>query len=137
MSVLRTRTELRHPLSRKQAITTTGTTAFEEEDGKYIDLLKECYAHPELIRPALRGRVEFGTSGPLYLEPDPKVFPLVRIDPRRAFGRPVIVEGDVAVPTTTLAEAAGAEGAAGASDWFGVSESAVQQAVDFENRLAA
>ncbi|WP_374470313.1 hypothetical protein [Phenylobacterium sp.] len=137
MQHLRAKTEQRHPLARRDAISTTGDRVFEKDGERFVNLLNDCYADAVLLRPALRGHVAYDGARALYLEPDPKVFPLVRIDPRRAFGRPVVVEGAVAVPTATLAEAATHEGQSGAADWYGVSAEAVRQAVDFEKHSAA
>ncbi len=137
MAELRRKYGERHPLARKHAITTTGDRVFEEDRGRLINLLNDCYADPDLMRPALRGRVVFEGNRALYLEPEPNVLPMVRIDPQRAFGRPVVVDKGIAVPTTTLAEMAAEDGNANAADWFGVSEDAVRQAVEFEQHLAA
>jgi uncharacterized protein (DUF433 family) len=134
---LRERSGQDHPLAWKTAPTTTGDRVFEESEGRLINLLNDCYADPDLMRPALRGRVVFDGARALYLEPEPNVLPLVRIDPQRAFGRPVVVDGAVAVPTTALAEMADEESPSAAAAWFGVSEEAVRQAVAFEHTLAA
>jgi hypothetical protein len=62
--------------------------------------------------------------------------PLVLLDPRRSFGRPIVEPG---ILTRTLADALRAEG--GNTGWvatlFGVPEEAVRQAAAFEVTLAA
>lgn len=137
MQHLRATTGQRHPLARRDAISTTGDRVFERDGERFVNLLNDCYADAVLLRPALKGHVAYEGARALYLEPDPKVFPMVRIDPRRALGRPVVVDGSIAVPTSTLAEAAAQEGSVGAADWYGVSAEAVRQAVEFEKRSAA
>ncbi len=137
MEVLRRRTGDRHPLARDRDIITNGWAVFELDEGKIINLLNDCYAAPELVGPTLRGRVEFKGGRAAWLEPFPDDLPLVRIEPARAFGRPVIVEEDATVPTETLAAAARVDSLEEAADWYGVSEDAVDQAVEFEDRIAA
>jgi uncharacterized protein (DUF433 family) len=137
MSHLRRATRDRHPLAKRDQISTTGDRVFEKDGDRFVNLLNDCYAEAALLKPALRGYVEFAGTRALFLAPDPKVLPLVRIDPRRAFGRPVVVEGTAAVPTETLAEVAEVEGIAEAADWYGVTEEAVRQAIEFEQRVAA
>jgi len=137
MKTLRQRLDDQHPLARDRQLITDGRFVFEVKDQKLIELLSDCYAAEEVIRPYLAGRVEFRGGRAAWLEPDPEHLPLVRVDPHRAFGRPVVVEGNVAVPTETLSTAAETEGAAEAGDWYGVSEDAVRQAIEFEERLAA
>lgn len=134
---LREKTGQRHPLARRDAISTTGDRVFEKDGERFVNLLNDCYADAELIKGALRGHVAYDGARALYLEPDPKVLPMVRIDPRRAFGRPIILDGETAVPTATLAEAEMLEGREGAAEWYGVSPEAVRQAVEFEKRTAA
>ncbi|MEI9889259.1 MAG: hypothetical protein WDN45_00180 [Caulobacteraceae bacterium] len=137
MEVLRQRTGDRHPLARDRDLITNGLAVFELSDGKIINLLNDCYASTDLIGPSLRGRVEFKGGRAAWLEPYPNDLPLVRIEPARAFGRPVVVDMNTTVPTETLASAARADTPAEAADWYGVSEDAVDQAVEFEDRIAA
>lgn len=60
----------------------------------------------------------------------------VVLDPHRSFGDPVVAEEGV--PTSVLAKAWEAEKSVDAvSYWYGVSPEAVQDAVDYEQRLAA
>ncbi len=137
MKLLRQRFTDDHPLARDRALITDGRSVFEWKDQKLIDLLSDCYASEEILRPCLAGRVVFRGGRAAWLEPDPQTLPLVRVDPQRAFGRPVVVDGSIAVPTETLTQAAETEGIEEAGDWFGVSEEAVKQAITFEKRLAA
>lgn len=136
MKVLRDRYGDKHPLARDRDIITNGRNVYEITDGKIVNLLNDCYAADPIIRPSLTGRVEFRSGRAAWFLPFPQDLPLVRIDPNRAFGRPVVVDGTT-VPTETLATAAALEGPGDAADWYGVSEDAVSQAIRFEERIAA
>lgn len=137
VKTLRVRLGDRHPLAREQRVVTDGARAFDATDDRLVNLLNDCYASPELMKPALHGRVVYEQGRALHLIPMPLEFPQVQIDPRRAFGRPVLVEGKKAVPTETLARSAKEEGQAETGDWYGLSPEGVRQAVGFEERLAA
>ncbi len=136
MDTLRRRYSEPHPLAHDRDLITNGWGVYELDDGKIINLLNDCYTADAIIRPSLVGRVEFSGGRAAWFRPYPEELPLVRIEPARAFGRPVVVEG-ATVPTETLASTAALEGRAEAADWFGVSEEAVDQAVTFEERIAA
>jgi uncharacterized protein (DUF433 family) len=127
---------LAHPFAADRDIVSDGFRLFESTDGRLINLVNECYAEPNLMRPALEGRVVFKRGIAHYFEPYQDL-PLVRIDPRIAFGRPVVIDGTSATPTAKLAEVAENEGVEAAADWYLVSSEAVRQAADFEQRLAA
>lgn len=138
LAELRQKTKERHPLARDCAFVTDGFRMIERSDeGRLINVVNDCYLEPELMRPALRGHVEFAGGRAAWLQPDPANLPLIRIDPRRAFGRPVLVDRGKAVPTTTIAATAEEEGREAAADWYDVSEAGVDQAVEFEHSLAA
>ena len=138
LSDLRLKTANRHPLARDLSFVTDGFRMIERSDeGHLINLANDCYLEPELMRPALKGRVEFVAGKAAWLQPDPIDLPLIRIDPSKAFGRPVLVDSGRAVPTTAIATAAEDEGRAAAASWYEVSEEGVDQAVEFEHRLAA
>lgn len=127
----------RHPFAADREIVSDGFRLFESSDGRLVNLVNECYAEPNLMKPALEGRVVFRRGVARYFEPFPREFPLVRIDPRVAFGRPVVVDGAAAAPTAKLAEVAETEGVEAAADWYLMSPEAVRQASAFEQRLAA
>lgn len=134
---LRAQTGERHPLAQDRAVVTDGFRIFQSDGDRLINLANDCYAEPQLMKPALRGRVVFQAGKATYYEPDPASLPDVRIDPRVAFGRPIVIEGGKAVPTEKLAEIAEGEGLNEAAAWFEISPKAVHQAVQFEERLAA
>lgn len=127
----------RHPFAADKEIVSDGFRLFESSHGKLINLVNDCYAEPDLMRSALEGRVVFKRGIARYFEPYPLDLPLVRIDPRIAFGRPVVVDGSVSMPTAKLAEVVELEGISAAADWYLLSTDAVRQAADFEERLAA
>ena len=137
MKAMRQRWADPHPLARERTLITDGAAVLELNGERIIDLLTDAYLHPEVLGPALAGRVVFKSGRAAWLEPYPEEMPLVRIDPSRAFGRPVVVEQATSVPTETLANSALVDGPAEAADWFGVTGAAVDQAVAFEQRIAA
>ena len=137
MKAMRQRWGDPHPLARERQLTTDGAAILEINGEKIVDLLTDAYLHPEILRPALAGRVVFKSGRAAWLEPYPEEMPLVRIDPAKAFGRPVVVEDTAAIPTETLALSAAVDGFEEAADWFGVSKLAVRQAISFEERIAA
>jgi uncharacterized protein (DUF433 family) len=135
---LRRSTGAKHPLALDRQLVTDGFRLLELTDGGHlVNLANEVYAHQGLMRQALVGRVIYRGGQARFFEPDPVGAPLIRVDPRLAFGRPVIVERRRVVPTAAIADTAEDEGILEAASWFGVSENAVTQARDFERRLAA
>jgi hypothetical protein len=134
---LRQRSGSANPLALDRTIRTDGAAVFEDNEGRLIDLLNDAYAHPDILQPGLMGRLAFQAGVAAWLEPFPDEMPLVRIQPTLAFGRPVVLEGGRAIPTSTVAAIAANEGVAGSADWFGLSCEAAAQAVRFEEKLAA
>ncbi|AMM86382.1 hypothetical protein [Martelella sp. AD-3] len=103
-----------------------------EEKEKLLNLFSRQYEFREVIDPVLR-TVDFGNEG------DPIVWwPLGRrsrilIDPQRAFGQPI--DAASGVPTTVLANAVRQEGGIHqAARVYDVSESAVREALEFEEK---
>lgn len=137
MEAMRKRYKDPHPLARERFIVTDGAAVLEVDGENVVDLLHDAYVLPEILKSGLAGRVVFQSGRAAWLEPFPRDLPLVRIDPSRAFGRPVVIDADIAVPTSVLSESAKVEGVADAADWYGVSKDAVDQAIAFEERIAA
>lgn len=128
----------RHPFAEDRAVISDGFRILEvDEAGRLINLLNETYAHPELMRPALVGRVVWRGGVPAMYQPDPEKLPAIRLDPKVAFGRPVVVDSGRVVTTERLAQAALDEGVDAAAEWFCIDPSVVEQAASFEARLAA
>ena len=75
--------------------------------------------------------------GTLRWHPRPQACPGVRVDPRLAFGQPVV--GEKPIPTMTLFRHWQAEGGnvVRVAQWFRTTEDEVAQAVAFEQLLAA
>ena len=137
MHELRKRTGSRHPLAADKKFVTDGFRSFEQDGEKLINLANDVYAEPTLMKPALHGHVVFDQGQPLYLQPDPTDLPLVRIDPRHAFGKPIVVDRGRAVTTAALAASAEVEGPDRAAEWYGVTPTAAKQAAEYERRIAA
>ena len=109
------------------------------ESKKILDILQEQFALPEIIEISLDQKgIDFDENDrPVKWCPYPDELPLISLDPKYAFGKP-IVEGEN-IPTYTLADAVKAESGniKSVSNWYDVSLDAVEQAVDFERRIAA
>lgn len=127
----------RHPLARDIAFVTDGFRLFEADGERLINLANDVYAEPRLMKPALKGHVVFEHGQAAYLQPDPIAAPLVRISPRHAFGKPVVIQGRIVVTTAALAEAVADEGVEEAAGWYGVTAEAAEQALKYERRAAA
>lgn len=134
---LKARSGARHPFAMDRKLVSEGFRMFERDGDRLVNLANDCYAEPSLMEPALAGKVVFERGRASHYLPYPAELPHVRIDPKVAFGRPVVVTNERAIPTAKLAEAARGEGADAAADWFGVPRGDVEQALAFEARLAA
>jgi uncharacterized protein (DUF433 family) len=91
----------------------------------------------EVIESRIAKDVEFDPKTELATLWRPRSeFPNVVVDPRFAFGRPIIAERHV--PTSALFRQFKADGSKSAvAEWFGVSEHDVETAVNFELSVAA
>lgn len=127
----------KHPFAMDRKFVSEGFRMFERDGDRLVNLANDCYADPSLMGPALDGKVVFDRGRASYYLPYPTDLPHVRIDPRVAFGRPVVVANKRAIPTAKLADTARFEGTDAAADWFGIPMQDVEQAVSFEERLAA
>lgn len=130
-----------HPFSTKR-FKTDGRSIFAEilqatGEESLLDLVKSQYELKQIVDPFLFEGLEFSELG---IEPV-RWWPLGRerrvvIDPERSFGQPVV--DPESVPTAVLARAFRAEGSVEAvARWFKVAEEAVEDAVEFETKLAA
>lgn len=126
-----------HPLAKDQKFVTDGFRLLEKDGEKYVNVVNQVYAEPTLTDPLVKGKVIYDNGAARYFMPDPLHLPLVRVDPRFAFGKPVIIDNGHVVTTAALAESAAEEGVAEAADWFEVSIAAVRQAQQFQQRQAA
>ena len=111
--------------------------AKEMSDMRLWSLLTKQYEIYELMQEKLARGVSFDPQTHLATRwvPRPGDFPDIFIDPKIAFGRPVIPSF---VPTETIMKSWLAEGKDynSVADWFDVSVLEIQKAVDFELALA-
>jgi uncharacterized protein (DUF433 family) len=111
-------------------------TMREDEDRVLLDLVKDQYVFEQIIGPFLYQGIEYNDRDEPY-----RWWPLgehrsVVIDPRRAFGAPIVVPSGV--PTKILAGGFKAEGSLSfVARWYDVTPEEVKDAVDFEEQLAA
>jgi uncharacterized protein (DUF433 family) len=119
---------------------TDGVTVFADTlarggDSSARDLVANQYVMLLLLQRSIRS--EFDLDGDDLIRawhPRPET-PLVLLDPRRSFGRPIVEPG---VPTNSLAESLRAEGGDvdRVATMFGVPNEAVRQAATFELTIA-
>lgn len=129
-----------HPFSTRK-FKTDGRTIYlyevVEKTGQewLIDLFTKQYKFKRVIWPSLYRGLEYEADDPLRwwpLHPRRRVV----IDPKRAFGQPIVNEGGV--PTGILADAVKAEGSIErVAKWYDLPTSEVADAVKFERALAA
>lgn len=129
-----------HPLSSKQ-FKTDGRSIFidvAEHTGEawLMNLFSRQYQFRDFVWPSLYRGFEYSDSEqvsrwwPMYPRRQ------VVIDPRRAFGHPIVDRGRV--PTAVLADAFESDGSiTSVAKWYGLSKRAVSDAVEFEKSLAA
>ena len=134
---LRERHNIDHPFATNNRFRTDGKFIIMEtvtdEEKRLLNLMNDNFEMGAIIEPSLFDNVLYADDLASRWHPDRK-FKRVVLDPRFAFGRPVI-EG-IWVPTDTLYGAFQAEKSTGVvSEDFEVDEDAVAQAVGFEQRL--
>ncbi len=128
-----------HPFCTNQFVT-DGREIFVElhrETGEpsLLDIVRRQQVFAQIINPFLKG-LEFAVDSRLL-----RWWPLgekrfVVLDPTRNFGRPILDRHGV--PTEVLAKAAKAAGSVNeVARWYEVPEQEIQDAVEFEQRLAA
>jgi uncharacterized protein (DUF433 family) len=125
-----------HPFASRKFMTDGKTIllqiAHEEQDRDLLDLVNEQYAIEDILSPLLLDGIDFDGELPTRWSPAKGIV----VDPRRAFGQPVVAS--CAIPAATLFAAFKAEGSIEkVAKWYEVEPAAVQQAVDFESRSAA
>ena len=125
-----------HPFASRRFVTDGKTIllqiANEEGDRDLLDLVKEQYAIEDILSPLLLDGIDFDGELPTRWRPANGIV----VDPRHAFGRPVVAS--CSIPSETLFAAYAAERSIEkVAKWYEVEPSAVQQAVDFESRSAA
>jgi len=119
---------------------TDGKTIFLEithdvAEGDLIDLKRRQYAFHRVVAPSLQG-LEFDVDSVARWFPLGERRRTIVIDPKRAFGRPLVFK--YGVTTQTLARAAVVEKSIKeVSRLFDVPIPAVREAIDFEKKIAA
>lgn len=135
---LRDRHDVEHPFAMDNRFRTDGKAIFmestdDEEEQRILNLMNDNFEMGEVIEQSLFDTIFYVDDLARQWQPNPGI-PRVVIDPKIAFGRPVIKE--IWVPTETLYDAfVVEEGAAEAAEEFGVDEDAVIQAAKFEQEL--
>ncbi len=127
-----------HPFSTSR-FKTDGNRIFEEiphlDDVKLLDVNRWQYAFHSIVKPTLYGGFEFEFDHVARWFPEHPKRRIV-IDPQRSFGRPIIAEQGI--PTDVLAKAVEVEGSEKEiAKWYDVPVGAVNDAVEFEQKLAA
>ncbi len=119
---------------------TDGITVFVRElaengDARARDLVANQYVLLPILERTLRGEFDLEAGELIRAWRPRRETPLVLVDPRRSFGRPIVEPG---VPTHTLAEALAAERGdeRRVAAMFGTEAEAVRQAAAFEMTLA-
>ena len=120
---------------------TDGVTIFadalaREGDRRARDLVANQYVLLLILEPAIKSEFDLDAGDLIRAWLPRHETPLVMVDPRRSFGRPIVMPG---IPAATLASALAAEqGNTGTvAALFNTTEEAVRQAAAFEMMLAA
>lgn len=136
--------QLHHPFARSNVKFVTdrkrifSLVAEEEKDLRLTDLVTGQQAMYDVIEGFLAKGVDFAPDGLARLwRPDTGNFPKVSISPHKAHGHPVI--DPVGVPTRTIFDLWRAEqqDTHAVANWFEMSTEDVDQAVEYEVKLAA
>lgn len=123
-----------HPFAARR-IHTDGKSIFLEAQKKtgdqaLYDLVSDNFAIYEVLASSFIATIEYEEDQPRRWTPDAR-FPRIKIDPRRAFGRPI--ETKSGTPAETLFDAWRAEqgNAAKVASWYGSDEEGVGQAIRY------
>jgi uncharacterized protein (DUF433 family) len=107
----------------------------EEDSEGLIEFVSSQSVFRQIVHPFLR-ELEFGGGEVALLWRPTTSRRLVVLDPTRSFGRPIVSKHGV--PTEMLARArAAGQSVKEVSKWFEVQEEEVEDAVEFESKLAA
>ena len=110
-------------------------SAKEERDRALLSLTTDNYVLEEIIKRNLVPGITFDRETHVARKwtPRPRQFPMIIIDPRVAYGQPIVPSG---VPTSALLAAWEADGDYDeVAFWHKVNSSEVHQAVEFEKLL--
>ena len=126
-----------HPFSTKR-FKTEGRSIFADfvdktGDRHLLDLVKNQFEFRRVVAPYLYTGIEFYNEEPLRWWPMGKTAGIV-IDPQRNFGAPIVSK--VGIPTRVLTNSFNAENSFEAvADWYGISATMVERAVEYEQTL--
>lgn len=131
-----------HPFATKAIFATDGKKIFarsaeETRDRRMYDLSAKNWAFYDIMADSLRKGVEFDPSGTANTwRPAEEIAPNVILDPRLAFGQPVLDESGV--PTQALFDAFNAESETyeSVAFWYEIPVEHVRQAVRFETEYS-
>jgi hypothetical protein len=108
------------------------TNELGHEREQLLNLFKRQYEFAQIIEPLLKG-IDFDDTGaPSTWWPVGKIKKIL-IDPKRSFGQPI--DSDSSVPTAILAAAGRYQGVGNAAKVYGVSQSSITRAMDFETKM--
>lgn len=130
-----------HPFASARFVTDGRTIILDEVDEagrrSLVDYLSDQRTFESFVRSSILDGVSFDACDLAETwRPKPSEAPEIIIDPRRAFGAPIIAR--TGARSEVIARAAKAEGSnAAVALAFGLTESEVRQALLFEERLAA
>lgn len=126
---------------RRLLFSTDGVTVFAdalatEGDRKARDLVANQYVLLQILERSIKHEFDLEADNLIAAWHPRRETPLVLLDPRRSFGRPIVAPG---VPTLTLANALAAErgDVARVAAIFEIPEESVREAAAFEMTLAA
>jgi uncharacterized protein (DUF433 family) len=128
-----------HPFC-TQGFVTDGREIFvelhkETGESSLVEIVQSQHVFGQIIKPFLK-ELEFGEQNVLLRWRPPTRNRLVVLDPKRNFGRPIV--SNHGVPTEVLARAAAACGSMDeVSRWYEVPKAEIEDAVEFEQQLAA
>lgn len=127
-----------HPFATHNRFRTDGRKIFlevaeSEEERRILDVMTDNFVMAQVIDQSLFETILYAKDLAYRWQPV-RGLPLIVLDPKIAFGKPVI--RDTWVPTSALYNAFKVDGRTAAADEFEVSSDAVDQAIEFERAMA-
>lgn len=128
-----------HPFATSTVFKTDGKKIYAEThrqtgDDQLYNLYDRNFELKPIIAQSLKAGVVYDPSGLVRAwYPRKDTAPNVIVQPKHAFGRPVL--RDSGIPTKTLADAAEVDSVATVARWFDVPKNRVEEAIRFEKEL--
>lgn len=111
------------------------SVASESGDRRLMELANKQY-ELDVIEESLRVGLDWDANKfAISWRPNPKKFPLIIVDPRRAFGMPSVVNRGIAAETIFDAVKAENGNQKRVANWYGISAKEVRQAIDFQKQI--